>query len=66
VNCDTEFICPNPKCDYIGTPDFENYGSIIAMFALLLLGVLPGVLYLAMCMGKKYFCPHCKLVLDKD
>ena len=66
MNADTEFICHNPHCDYRGKPEFENYGNVFVMVLLLLFGVLPGIVYLAVCMGKKYYCPKCKVILDKD
>ena len=66
MNEDTEFICPNTKCDYKGKPKYENYGSSLVMFILLLFGILPGIVYLAVAMGKKYYCPNCKIVLDKQ
>jgi hypothetical protein len=66
VKYDTEFICPNPNCDYAGKPAFEGYGSVIAAIVLLLLGIIPGLIYWAFGMGVKYICPKCKMVLDKD
>jgi hypothetical protein len=66
VKRDTTFICPNPKCDYRGKPNVENYGSLLAFVVLLLLGVLPGILYAVFKTGRKYVCPKCKIVLDRD
>ena len=61
-----EYICPNPNCDYQGRPKVESYGSIIFAWVLLLFFILPGSLYWVLCIGNKYICPKCRMVLDKD
>jgi len=66
MNRFTEFICPNPNCGYRGRPELESYGSILLAIVLLLLGALPGIIYWIVCVGVKYVCPKCKMVLDKN
>lgn len=66
MKSDTEFICPNPHCDYHGKPEFESYGSFILAILLILCGIVPGIFYISLCMGTKYYCPKCKIIMDKE
>ena len=66
MNSQTNIICFNPNCDYAGTPKQEFFGSMYLCILLLFLGVIPGIFYRAFCMGTKYVCPKCGIVLDKD
>ena len=66
MKSDTEFICPNPNCDYQGKPELEGYGSAFVLLILIICGLVPGIIYWAMCMGMKYICPKCKMIQDKE
>jgi len=61
----SDFICPNPNCGYRGKPEREPFGSILACMLLLFCGIVPGVIYWALCIGTKLICPNCKMTLDK-
>ena len=60
------FICPNPKCSYVGEASREPKGSWGAALLLLLLGLIPGLLYCVFASGYRYTCPRCGLVLRTD
>jgi hypothetical protein len=66
VNSKTEFICPHRKCDYIGRPSVEGYGSLLVFLALFVCGIVPGLFYFGFRMGKRFVCPKCAIVLDRD
>jgi len=60
------FICPNPKCSYVGEPSREPKGSSMMALLLLCLGLIPGLLYCVFASGYRYKCPKCGLVLRTD
>lgn len=52
-------ICPNPNCGYQGTGKKSGGTSGCLLVILLLLGVLPGILYLLFCGKPGVICPRC-------
>lgn len=61
-----EFICPNPHCGFRGYPERIARGSRLVLWLLLLLGGLPGLLYMVFASGYRYVCPMCSLELRRD
>ena len=59
-------ICPNPNCGYRGAPRRESRGSCLIAVLLLCLGIVPGVLYLVIMSGHRYYCPRCGLQIAAD
>jgi len=59
-------ICQNPNCDYTGPSKKIARGSLLVMFFLLLLGILPGILYMIFRSGYRYSCPRCGMQLHTD
>lgn len=55
------FRCPNPNCTYEGAAVVIERGSVGLGVLLLLLGLVPGIVYLALCVGRDYKCPRCGL-----
>jgi hypothetical protein len=53
------FICPNPNCGFRGPSARQERGSPGVGFLLLLLAIVPGILYFALCCGYKHNCPNC-------
>lgn len=53
------FICPNHNCGYQGPANKSKRGSTGLGFLLLLLALIPGILYLAICCGDRFTCPKC-------
>ena len=56
-----DIICPNPNCGYQGTPKFRSSFSYIIFIPLLCLGVIPGLIYMAVTNGVKVHCPKCNV-----
>ncbi len=54
-----KFFCPNPNCDYAGEVRREPRGSQTLGCLLLVLGILPGIIYMIFASGYKYYCPKC-------
>jgi hypothetical protein len=54
-----EIICPNPNCGYHGPPRKEARGSWLIFILLFLLFAVPGLLYLLLMTGYRYYCPKC-------
>ena len=52
-------ICFNGRCGYKGKAKMKQNGSVLLLIILLLLGVIPGLLYLAFGFRKEYLCPQC-------
>lgn len=52
-------ICANPNCGYQGPAQRKARGNILILVLLLLLGALPGILYLLFAGGYDYLCPKC-------
>jgi len=61
-----KIICPNENCGYEGKAKRKARGSTILLIFLFLLGVLPGVIYLAMRGGFIYSCPKCGIQISSD
>ena len=51
--------CPNPGCGYKGKPRKKENFSALLCIILLCCGVVPGILYLLVPWGCRYFCPKC-------
>lgn len=56
-------ICNNPNCKYEGEPVVKAKGSMIVGIALLIVGIVPGILYFAFFYGQDHSCPKCGLKL---
>jgi len=54
-----ERICPNPNCGYCGPGTREARGSGVIFIILILLWIIPGVIYWALCGGYRIVCPRC-------
>lgn len=61
-----EIVCHNPNCGFVGRPTRKNRGSVIVAVFLLLVGVLPGLLYILAMSGYDYFCPRCHMKLRSE
>lgn len=59
-------ICSNTNCGFRGAPEKKARGSRIVLLFLLLLGVLPGLLYLLFFSGYTYSCPQCGVRINAD
>jgi hypothetical protein len=53
------FICPNLNCGYKGPSVAHSQGSTGVAVLLLLLGLLPGIIYIAVFCRTLYACPKC-------
>jgi len=58
-------ICPNPNCGYEGPATRTPKGSLVAFAVLVLLGLLPGLLYLFLTSGCRYTCPKCGIQIGE-
>jgi hypothetical protein len=52
-------ICANPNCGFQGVAQKKARGSIVILVFLLLIGALPGILYLLFAGGYDHICPKC-------
>ena len=53
-------ICPNPNCGFRGETETQNAANGCLVVPLLLLGIIPGLLYIIACGGMhKIICPKC-------
>lgn len=52
-------ICPNCHCTYTGTPRREARGSAIIGLLLCLFFLVPGLMYMGLMSGYRYYCPKC-------
>ena len=57
-------ICPNPNCGYRGAAAARPRGSRAAMWVLMLLLVVPGLIYGMFFSGQRFCCPKCRTVVD--
>jgi hypothetical protein len=53
------FICPNPNCGYRGPSSRQKLGNDNLAVLLFLLGIIPGILYVAFFCGHRDSCPNC-------
>lgn len=59
-NSTTHIICPNPNCGYQGEATIHNKCSTGTLVILLLLGLVPGLIYIIACGGfNNVVCPKC-------
>ena len=61
-----KIICPNENCAYEGKAKRKARGSTTLLVFLLLIGIIPGVIYLAMRGGFIYSCPQCGIQISSD
>lgn len=54
-----ERICPNPNCGYCGSGKKEARGSRLLFILLILVWIIPGLIYWAVCGGYRIVCPKC-------
>ena len=54
-----ERVCPNPNCGYCGMGKKEARGSGVIFVILILLWIIPGLIYWALCGGYRIVCPKC-------
>lgn len=54
-----QIICPNPNCGYRGEGKVDGSKSGCLFLLLLMLGVLPGILYLLFAGKQGLICPKC-------
>ena len=59
-------ICPNDNCAYEGEAKRKSRGSTTVLVILFLIGIIPGVIYLAMRGGFIYSCPQCGIQISSD
>ncbi|XOF33163.1 MAG: hypothetical protein ACL93V_14290 [Candidatus Electrothrix sp. YB6] len=57
------YMCPN--CGYYGKPKQMHQGSVLLMFLLLSVYVIPGIIYALIFNGHKGVCPKCGTVVAK-
>jgi hypothetical protein len=62
----TWIVCPNPNCRYRGQGKQVARGSFLVAAILLLLGVIPGVLYILIYEGYRLTCPQCGIDVRKS
>ena len=62
----TWIACPNPICRYRGQGKQVARGSFLVAAILLLLGVIPGVLYILIYEGYRLTCPQCGIDVRKS
>jgi predicted RNA-binding Zn-ribbon protein involved in translation (DUF1610 family) len=58
--------CPNPNCGYQGPARMQARGSTTVGIILCLFFILPGILYLMLLSGYRYYCPKCGLQIAAD
>lgn len=57
---DLAIICPNPNCGYRGPGKKTGASDGCLVLILLILGILPGILYLLFCGNRNgMVCPKC-------
>jgi len=56
-----DIICPNQNCGFQGPAKLRSSFSVIIFIPLLLLGIVPGILYMLFTMGVKMYCPQCRV-----
>jgi hypothetical protein len=54
-----ERVCPNPNCGFCGKGKREARGSGVIFVILILLWIIPGLIYWALCGGYRIVCPKC-------
>lgn len=54
-----ERVCPNPNCGFCGKGKREARGSGVIFIFLILVGLIPGLIYWAVCGGYRIVCPKC-------
>ena len=59
-----QMLCPNPNCGYKGNALRRAKGSRLALWLLLLMFVVPGLIYAMFFSGQVYCCPRCRMVVD--
>lgn len=53
------FICANHNCGFSGPVQAKSRGSVVIACFLLLLGAVPGLLYIVLMSGYEWICPKC-------
>ena len=59
-----QMVCPNPHCGYRGPAAKQPRGSRVALWLLMSLAILPGLIYAIFFSGERYCCPQCRTVVD--
>lgn len=54
-----QMVCANPNCGYRGAAAEQAKGSRVALWMLMCLFLLPGLIYAIAYSGKRYCCPKC-------
>ena len=59
-----QMICPNPNCGYQGAAISQPKGSRFALWVLMFLVLIPGLIYGMFFSGRRYCCPRCRTVVE--
>lgn len=59
-----QMVCANPNCKYRGAAAEQAKGSRVALWALMCLFLVPGLIYAIACSGNRYCCPKCGTVAN--
>jgi len=60
------YVCSNPNCDYRGQMLKEPRGNLAVAILLLLIGIIPGLIYMVVGMGWNIRCPQCRHRLESQ
>jgi uncharacterized membrane protein YqaE (UPF0057 family) len=52
-------ICPNANCGFRGGSLVKSRGDMAIAFLLMIIGLVPGLIYMLACNGKDLVCPKC-------
>lgn len=58
-----DIICPNVNCNYKGAPKIRSKFNWLIFIVLLFLGVIPGIIYMAIATGHTLSCPQCNMAI---
>lgn len=59
-----QMVCANPNCGYRGAAAEQAKGSRVALWVLMCLAIVPGLIYGIVTSGKRYCCPRCGTVAN--
>ena len=57
-------VCANPNCGYRGPAASKPKGSRAALWMLMCLAIVPGLIYAILYSGTVYYCPKCGTVAN--
>lgn len=59
-----DIICPNQNCGFKGSPKVRSAYNPVIGILLLICGIVPGLIYMAIT-GVKVYCPKCNMQVDR-